>query len=230
MPETKRRSQFITSLVPSLFFFLMTEAAQPSSQSPFLLLRANVKPQLNGATNLLQHFGLTTEWNSKDVPPTYEPYISHLPGDLDTDDPNTRLRPLFRQDEFPIVEEEDNAILPPLGAEAFKAFTLEEGPILEDKKKKEHRHKHKHRHKHRRKHKHREGEEDTNEEGAEHKRHRHKKKRHKDKEEGENGRKKKRRKKEKHREESPNSHNHHHPNDTSAANNNNGTHTLLSTK
>jgi len=109
-------------------------------------------PSLTGATNLLKHFGLDVSIAQTPPPPTYHPLIADLPGKLRTGDPSAKLSSLFTN-EYPIIEDEDNLVIPPLGNESLKAFVLEEGPIVEETKK--HRHRHRHRHKDEKKRKHR---------------------------------------------------------------------------
>jgi hypothetical protein len=180
-----------------------------SAGGPYYLLRGNVRPQLTGAINLIEHYKLSGLLKDRDkIPPTFEPYIRHLPvmGNETDANPALGLRALFPLDEWPIVEDDDDLAFAPLGPELLKGLALEPGKLEERKRRKKHRDKdregrgeRKHR-KHRKKHRGDQqvaadgsvivpadgsvpGSADAGAEGSERRKHRHKHKR-KSREEG----------------------------------------------
>jgi hypothetical protein len=91
-----------------------------------------VRPQLTGAVNLIEHYKLSGLLKDRDkIPPTFEPYIRHLPvmGNETDKNPALGLRALFPLDEWPIVEDDDDLALAPLGQELLKGLTLEPGKL-----------------------------------------------------------------------------------------------------
>ena len=91
-----------------------------------------MRPQLTGAVNLIEHYKLSGLLKDRDkIPPTFEPYIRHLPvmGNETDKNPALGLRALFPLDEWPIVEDDDDLALAPLGQELLKGLTLEPGKL-----------------------------------------------------------------------------------------------------
>ncbi|ELR16370.1 uncharacterized protein ACA1_204580 [Acanthamoeba castellanii str. Neff] len=97
---------------------------------------------LTGAVNLIEHYKLSGLLKDRDkIPPTFEPYIRHLPvmGNETDKNPALGLRALFPLDEWPIVEDDDDLALAPLGQELLKGLTLEPGKLEERRRRKKHR-------------------------------------------------------------------------------------------
>jgi hypothetical protein len=93
---------------------------------------ALVRPQLTGAINLIEHYKLSGLLKDRDkIPPTFEPYIRHLPvmGNETDANPALGLRALFPLDEWPIVEDDDDLAFAPLGPELLKGLALEPGKL-----------------------------------------------------------------------------------------------------
>lgn len=94
-----------------------------------------VQPQLTGAINLLEHYKLAPllkdDIRNEKMPQTFEPYIRHLPvmGNETDRNPELGLRALFRLEEWPIVEDDDDLVFTPLGPELIKGLTLEPGKL-----------------------------------------------------------------------------------------------------
>jgi hypothetical protein len=98
----------------------------------FNRITSSVRPQLTGAVNLIEHYKLSGLLKDRDkIPPTFEPYIRHLPvmGNETDKNPALGLRALFPLDEWPIVEDDDDLALAPLGQELLKGLTLEPGKL-----------------------------------------------------------------------------------------------------
>eukprot|EP01114_Cavostelium_apophysatum_P002722 TRINITY_DN12409_c0_g1_i1.p1 TRINITY_DN12409_c0_g1~~TRINITY_DN12409_c0_g1_i1.p1 ORF type:complete len:174 (-),score=37.03 TRINITY_DN12409_c0_g1_i1:177-698(-) len=123
-----------------------------TSKSELYLPPVEAVPTLTGEENLLEKFGLTEQYESlrkEEVPETFKPYISHLPGQLDE-----ILRWCSSQKEGELIEKSflrialenlpsESATFPRFTDHQLRScFTLQVGPIVrsdESKRKKRHR-------------------------------------------------------------------------------------------
>ncbi len=95
-----------------------------------------MQPELTGAANLINVHNLSGFLARDKVGSlsTFEPYLRHLPimGNEMDSNPKLGLKSLFRENEWPILEDEDNLVLAPLGEEFVKGYILEEGKLEVD--------------------------------------------------------------------------------------------------
>ncbi len=89
-----------------------------------------VKQQLTGSTNLLRHFGLHTNnvLSGKSIHGSYRGYVSHLPGRIKSKDEDTKLGALYREDEWPILPDDD-VVIRNFTKEELASFILQEGKL-----------------------------------------------------------------------------------------------------